>query len=492
MLLGTHMLAFLPALCLVAYWGGGEILLVIFALFVPLAYAATGGFGRGTRFDPYPAAPSLLPHDVSQDFLEIARHNGQTTACFQLGITGFDEISRTLGDEAASEAQTLVTYRLKSALRSGDHVFHLEGNRYLVFVAPGFRLKLDSLLELGKRLRTAVEEPLSLFGTTQFLTVAIGIASSLNFARNTTADTWIASAAQALSEAASNGPSSTRVWSDKLSQNRQTRRALREELNDALANGQIQAFFQPQVSIRTGRVVGVEALARWHHPQRGYLEPSEFLRAIKDRGEMDALGKTMLSQALSALQRWDGLGLDVATVSVNVSDIELRNPSLPDHIRFEMNRLGLSHQRLAIEVLDSVATGADDVIHRNLTQIAKMGCRVDLDDFGTGNASVAALRYLPVKRVKIDRSLVKGSDKNADQKQLLNAILAMSERLDLETLAEGVESIGEHGVLRALGCQFAQGFLFARPMPAQDCEDWLREHRAANAVSTLHPVKRRQ
>lgn len=488
-LAGSHMLAFLPALCLAAYWTGGEIVLVAFALFVPLLYAAIGGFGRSLQDNDATSVAVLTPADVSQDFLEIARHNGQTTACFQLGVTGFEDVSRTLGDEAGREARALVKERLQSALRSGDHVFQIEDNRFLVFVSPGFRLKLDGLLDLSKRLRSAVEEPLSLSGTTQFLSVAIGVASSLNFARNTTAETWIASAAQALAEAASNGPSATRVWSDKLSQNRQARRALREDLSRALENGEIQAYFQPQVSVRTGEIVGMEALARWDHPKRGCVGPSEFLRAIQDSGQMEVLGKTMLAQSLSALRRWDDAGAHVPTVSVNYSDIELRNPNLPDHIKWELDRLDLPSNRLAIEVLESVASAADDIIHRNLERIATLGCRIDLDDFGTGNASVTALRHLPIKRIKIEHSIIKDADTQMDQKRMLHAVLAMSEQLKLETLAEGVEHVGEHGVLRDAGCQYAQGYLFARPMSVTDCEDWLRAEQHKETAPQIRRIQ---
>ena len=489
---GTHMLAFLPALCLAAFWGGGEILLVTFALFTPLLYAVTGGFGNRSRSDRLMTENVLTPATVSQDFLEIARHNGQTTACFQIGITGLEEIARRLGDEAARDAGNVVKGRLKSALRSGDHVFQTGESRFVVFLAPGFRLKLDGLLDLGKRLRAAVEEPLSLAGTTQFLFAAVGVASSLNFARNTTAETWMTSAAHALGEAASNGQSATRVWSDKLSQNHQARRALREDLSSALANGEIQAYFQPQVSVRTGSVVGMEALARWEHPKRGCIEPAEFLRAILDSGEMEELGKTVLAQSLAALRRWDDAALDVATVSVNFSDIELRNPNLPDHIKWELDRLELPSHRLAIEVLENVASNADDMIHRNLTKLATLGCRIDLDDFGTGNASVAALRHLPVKRIKIDRSLITSVDAHSDQKRMLRAVLSMSDCLGLETLAEGVETVGEQGILRDFGCQYAQVFLFAKPMPAKACEDWLRQNTDPDTMNQEQRIRRIQ
>lgn len=489
-LLGAHMLAFLPALCLGAYWSGGEIFLVTFALFTPLLYAVTGGFGGSMRPSTSVADQKPTLDEIAQDFLEVARHNGQTTACFQVGVTGIDTIARTLGDESAHDAGALIVSRLKSTLRDGDHVFQNGENRFVVFIAPGFRLKLDALLDIGKRLRDAVEEPASVSGTTQFLCASMGIASSLNFPRNTTPDTWLASASQALGEAQSNGPSTTRVWSERLSQTCQSRRTLREDLSQALSNGEIQAHFQPQISLHSGAIIGAEALARWEHPKRGCIGPAEFLRALQESGEMENLGKTILVQSLSALRRWDKAGLDVQTISVNFSDVELRNPTLPEHIKWEIDRFGLPAQRLGIEVLEHVISDTDDVIRRNLTVLADMGCRIDLDDFGTGHSSITTLQNFPIQRVKIDRSFVRGADTRAEQKRMLGAVLSMSECLELETLAEGVQTVEENGVLCDLNCQYAQGFLFAKPMSIAAFEDWVGAQQHAEVAATSQAIRR--
>lgn len=488
---GPHMLAFLPAICLSAYWGGGEVLLVLCALVTPLLYALTGGFGRLAPVGYMAADPPPGPDVVAQQFLEIAQHNGQTTACFQLSLSGLSEIDRAFGDHAAQEARQVVKARLRSALRQGDQVFQTGDTRFTVLIAPGFRLKLDSLLDLGKRLRAAAEAPLSVAGTRQYLSVAMGVASSLTFGRNVTAQIWLASAVEALEDAALTDPSGTRVWSDKLSRKVKSRHSLRDDLRTAFDAGQIQAFFQPQVNLLSGEVVGVEALARWDHPARGTLLPSEFLPLVAASGTLPRLGQIILSDALAALRVWDSEGLHVPSVSVNVSGCELQMPSFSDDVLALLDRHEVPAHRLGIEVLeDVIAADADDVTCHNLRSLAEAGCRIELDDFGTSSASIQMLRRFPVTRVKIDRSFIREADRHEDKREMLSALVSMTDRLGLEVLAEGIETVGEHGALKHAGFALGQGFLFAHPAPATEMSAWLSERQNTNAPEA-HPKLRR-
>lgn len=485
------MLAFLPAVSLAAYWAGGEILLVFCALMTPLVYAATGGFGNLSGTGLHQQDRMLTPVSVAEDFLHIALSHGQTTACFQLGISGFKDVARSLGEDAVQEARAILRQRLMSVLRNSDHVFDIGDDRFAILISPGFRLKLDSLLDMTKRIRETIEEPVILSGVTSHLTVAIGVSSSLSLGRNVTAEKWLNAASQALSEAVLSGHSATRVWSDKLDRKHNARRALREDLASAFDKGEIQAHFQPQISVRTGRLVGMEALARWEHPRFGLVQPGEFLRALDDSGQMDQLARLMLAQSLNGLQHWDAAGLDVPVVSVNLSAAELRNPRLPELVQSELDRTGFTAQRIAFEIVeDVIADGADDVLRRSLTSLSRMGCRIDLDDFGTGHASITSLQMFPVQRVKIDRSFVAGIDRSADAKRMLSAMLSMTECLQLDVLAEGIETVEELGVLRELGCSYAQGFLFSEPLPFSETERWIRDHDAASTESAQQQIRR--
>ena len=165
---------------------------------------------------------------------------------------------------------------------------------------------------------------------------------------------------------------------------------------------------------------------------------------------------------------------------VNFSGAELRNAKLVDKIRWELDRFDLTAERLSVEILETVVTDtADDTVTRNIKSLTSLGCFIDLDDFGTGNASIAAIRRFGVSRIKIDRSLVKKADRDSEQQRMISAVLTMAERLGVETLAEGVETAGEHALLAQLGCHHVQGFGVGRPMPFEKILDWVRAHDAS-------------
>ena len=178
-----------------------------------------------------------------------------------------------------------------------------------------------------------------------------------------------------------------------------------------------------------------------------------------------------------SLRNWDKAGVSVPSVAINFSENELRDPKLMEKIKWELDRFNLTPDRLTIEILENVVAEVDDdSIPKNIAMLSEIGCRIDLDDFGTGHASIAAIRRFAVNRIKIDRSFVARIDEDAEQQRLLSAILMMAERLELEALAEGVESLGERSVLAQLGCEHVQGYGIARPMPFEDTLIWIAGH----------------
>ena len=488
---GPQMLAFLPALCLSAYWVGGEVVLVLCALATPLAYALLGGFGRwaDATHDDRPAVPDRMK--VAQDFLAIAQHNGQTTACFQICVPDLEQIAKQCGASAAADARDLVADRLRTTLRGGDHVFRCGDTKFTILVAPGFRLRLDTLFDIGKRLREAAEMPVVLAGTTHPLSASIGIASSLNFGRNVTAETWLQSATEAMEDAVMTGPGTTRLWSDRLGRRHRSRHALQQDIMAALDDGSIQAYFQPQISIRTGEVIGMEAFARWHHPTRGLMPAADFLPSATEAHQMSRLGRTILLQAITALRAWDDARFDIATISVNLSEDELRDPDLINRIADDLERCGLPAHRLVLDIPDSIsALSGDDVIRRNLMSFADLGCGLDLEGFGMGGCNIAMVQRLPISRLKLDKMLVQGGQDSEDGRRALDAVLSIADRLDLPAIAAGVETVEQEGVLRDLGCAQAQGFLYAKPSSAADMTVWLENRRSSEVPPSTTQIRR--
>lgn len=479
---GPQALAFVPALTLAAFWAGGEAWLLLVALGLPLVLALTGI----SALTPHPEAHLPLTTGDSlpaldramQGALDAATRSGRATGCIILAVDDMPDLLERYGPGAAEGMMQELAARMTSFLREGDRVLRLPGGEFGVALAPMRQLDLETAIQMAGRLQLAVEEPLSLDATTVFLSCSVGFCLAARNPGSGSADLREA-AFTALRVAQQNGPSAIRAYNDRMRLPRNAQGALADEVAMALETGQIVPWFQPQVSTDTGRITGFEALARWQHPERGLLGPTEFLPVMEQTGQLERLSEVMLFRALTALRAWDAAGLNIPLVGVNFARDELQNPKLIDKIRWELDRFDLSAARLSVEVLENVvATAPDDTVARNINGLAKLGCRIDLDDFGTGHASISSIRRFSVARLKIDRSFVLKVDRDPEQRRMVNAILTMAERLGLDTLAEGVETLGEHAMLAQLGCGHVQGFGIARPMPFAQTIDWIHAHNA--------------
>lgn len=253
-------------------------------------------------------------------------------------------------------------------------------------------------------------------------------------------------------------------------------------VSDTVAAGQMEAWFQPQTCCHSGQITGFEALARWNHPVRGILAPGAFMSRMSP-ADHNKLTLFMLAQALAALKAWDRAGFHVPTVSINISNCELADPGFADCLLWELDRHDIPARRLVVEVLESVGPVSSSADTRdNLRKLAHAGCQIDLDDFGTGYASLDAIRQFGINRIKIDRSFVTACDIDEGQQRMILAILALAEKLGIAALAEGVETREEYTFLAQMGCDEVQGYAIARPMPLDQCLDFLARHRDTAAL----------
>jgi diguanylate cyclase (GGDEF)-like protein len=475
-------LAFIPAMTLAAFWFGGEGALLVVAALVPAVYLITGGVG-GTVENLQKNVfnrNGLLARGPMTELCEAVFH--QTTdsdlnSCIHvIEIEGFSELVDRYGSAAGDTMIQRMGERLSGVMRDGDAVGQIGDARFAVCVSPVRQLTLELCIQMAGRLQTVAEEPVSIDGTVIYADVCIGFCQHSRTPERK-ASKWLEAACIALRSAQARGASSIRAYSDQMHQERKTRRELHEDVVAALESGEIVPWFQPQISTDTGRITGFEALARWTHPVRGVIPPAEFLPAIEAANLLERLAEVMMYHSFRALKKWDAAGVVIPQVGVNFAGSELSNPRLLEKIKWDLDRFELTADRLAVEVLETVVASApDDMITRNINALGAMGCRIDLDDFGTGNASIASIRRFSVSRIKIDRSFVMKADRDPEQQRMISAILTMAERLQVETLAEGVETVGEHVMLAQLGCNHVQGFGIARPMPFDQTLDWITAH----------------
>ena len=478
---GPQALALLPAAVLAAFWIGGEITLIITAIGLPLCLALLRGLvphhsvGDAEAEDDGSGGAEHLSRQLD-GFLREARRRSLKCACLLVELDDYESVIDRYGQAAANHVADRCRDRLKSALRSRDKVFHLRDGQFAIAVAPVRTLDMDLGLQLAERLQHAMEEPISLDATTIYVSASTGLA--LNSQIDSPFGGKLADAADlALRDARRHAPSAIRAYSSDMRFPDASPHALSNDVINALENGHIQPWFQPQISTDTGQVTGFEALARWINPDRGLIAPSEFLPILEQADKMERLGEVMLYHALHALKSWDLAGLNIPHVGVNFSPGELRNPRLVEKIEWELDRFDLSPDRLMVEILETVvATSSDDIVARNINGLAALGCCIDLDDFGTGHASISSIRRFAVQRLKIDRSFVMKVDQDAEQQRMVSAILLMAEQLELDTLAEGVETAGEHAMLAQLGCHHVQGFGISRPLPFDKTIQWAKAH----------------
>lgn len=479
-----ELLVFLPAVSLGAYWVGGEAIMMMTALGLPLLFAFTGAFRVAQ--DGHLALPDALgglglrQHITTfmEKTLQDAAVTGRSTTCFVVQFDDADVLLDRHGRAVQTEVLARSAERLCASLREGDTVARLEGGGFAVALAPLRRIDLEGMVQVAARLQSALAPPISIDAARLYVTCSIGFCLGPKSPEPHGAS--LLDAAQvAADEALRNGPGAIRAYLPGMARKRADRDAMRLEMEAALDNGHIRPHFQPQICTDTGAISGFEALARWHHAERGVIPPAEFLSAIEDAGLSERLGEVMLYYALAALVRWDEAGLRVPNVGVNFSAAELRNPRLAEKLKWELDRFDLTPDRLCVEILETVIAETDnDVIVHNISALAKLGCGIDLDDFGTGLASITNIRRFAVRRIKIDRSFIKNVDQDREQQKLVSGILSLAERMGLETLAEGVETQGEHAMLAQLGCGHVQGFLFARPMAFDDTQDWILKYQS--------------
>jgi len=480
----VEVLALFPILVLCAYAAGGPTLVVAAAMVLP-ALLVVQNLGRPVHKGAFAYAPVTQVPTRSADrgtmlamLGRISAMPGLESACFVLRIDDWDRLERRLGAETARDLRDECHGRLHAALRGDDLVASLGPATFGVVLHPIAAARLRIRDAIADRLRACLAEPIAVGATSVRLTACIGHAALRNSGPSRedapTADAVLDGAVQALEEARVAGPGSVRSFVPGSPGRQRSQSRLSGEVAGALASGAILPWFQPQLDMRTGRVAGFEALARWQHPALGVMTPGQFLPAVEDAGRMEDLGTRIRQQALDALKAWDRRGHRDLTLSVNACGSELRSPGYAEQVAWDLDAADIASERLIVEVLESVAADArDDTVLATLAALRSQGIGLDLDDFGVGQASLLSIRRFGVRRIKIDRSFVIGIDRDAEQQAMVGGIVSLGRKMGLDALAEGVETPEEQATLVDLGCAYVQGFGLARPMALSDTFAWL-------------------
>ncbi|WP_179379237.1 putative bifunctional diguanylate cyclase/phosphodiesterase [Jannaschia marina] len=475
-----------PVAAAVAWWLGEDALAAVLVVVLPLclAFDIRGrdrhGADKGPRIDSDRPMARAAVHAAVDGVLEECARRARTTAVLLLEVDGLHIADTGWGAEAGDRIMDRLTQRVGTALRGHDAVFRLGEEGMVILLAPTRRADLDVLMAIVDRVQSAIAEPILIDGRAVRVHCTIGICSEA-MAPVRSGAAMLAAADCALRIARRQGGDAVRAFNADIQTQVETDKTLAAQVETALQNGEIRPWFQPQVDTRSGRIAGFEALARWNHPDLGVLTPDRFLETVASAGRSADLGHAILKGSLLALVEWDRAGLAVPCVGVNVSLDQLTDPRLAEQIAWQVDRYGIAPARIAIEILETVTLrDGDETIVRNIKALRDAGFRLDLDDFGTGAASIAHIARFGVHRIKIDRSFIQGIDADPKKKEVVAAILGLADRLSIDTLAEGVETAAEHATLAEMGCPHVQGFGIARPMPFDDTMPWSRKHQATS------------
>jgi len=402
--------------------------------------------------------------------IKVRRRADFEIAVLYLDIDDFKQINDRFGHVVGDCLLTEVGKRIGRSVRTGDTVARLGGDEFAVLIenASG----VADAERTAIRILEAIRKPMELAGIQVSTSVSIGLvtvgpgpADSNEVLRN---------ADVAMYRAKNAGKACVIVFQSEMYDSVLERLELEADLRSAVANGDLEVYFQPIVDLATQQVVGVEALSRWCHPTRGFVPPSTFIPLAEETGIIVDLGRRVLQQACSWAGAWREAHPDEPPfyVSVNVSARQLQQPELPTEVALALAG-GTAHGSLVLEITESVLMKDTDATLSRLQEIKSLGVRLALDDFGTGYSSLSYLRRFPVDLLKIDRSFVSGLRAGSDVQRLVEAIVALGETLGIESIAEGVEDLGELTALRSVGCRVGQGFLFAKPMPIGELESYL-------------------
>ncbi len=396
---------------------------------------------------------------------------GGPLGILHIDLCGFHAVNTTLGRRVGDQMVICAARNLEELALGTDLLARIDTDEFVL--ATVTRTDPDQLQELAVEIIETLARPISVAGQSLTLDAVIGIAARSG--PEDTAEKLLANADIARERARTEGGSV--YFSAGMRERLAARRQTAHDLFQALMGDEIVPFFQPQIDVATGRIIGFEALVRWRHPERGVLNPHFFLD-IADTAHLGGrITQIMLKKSVAALARWRALGCEVPRVALNLSARDLRCPELRDQIAFDLDRAGLAPEDLGIEVLESALIETDDdPILATIATLAKAGHHIDLDDFGTGHAALSYLRHATVDRLKIDRSFVRDLHRKPELRKMTLAMIQLAQTLGIRALAEGIETTSEWRTLVELGCDDLQGFAIGKPMPAEDVPAWIEAH----------------
>lgn len=461
--------------------------------FVPVDLSPTQSFqGNGRRCKIYGVARDISVQKLNNDRLAFlafhdaltglpnralycdrlglaivqAKRNGMKVASMFVDLDRFKLANDTFGHQQGDELLKEAARRLQDSLRETDTLARIGGDEFTILL-PGLRTREDAAC-VADKLVSDMAKPFLLAGIEVSLTASVGISMYPDDGEDI--ETLLRLADLAMYHVKSHGKNGAGFFSSAMGEQTSRRLLFENEIRHGLESREFELHYQRQVDSATQKVVGLEALSRWQHPSKGLLSASSFVPMVEEIGLMPALTYWVLQTACRDMRDWQDHGFDMPCMSVNISPYVLEQGDFHERMLGILHEHAIPHERFEIEITENVLVGDRQKVTDRLLRLSREGIRIAIDDFGTQYSSLSYLRYLPVNTLKIDQSFVREIERIDDNSPIIRAIVAIAEGLDLNVVAEGVETEVQARFLRKLGCRKMQGFLYGQPMPAEKIE----------------------
>ncbi|BBP05833.1 hypothetical protein TPL01_07400 [Sulfuriferula plumbiphila] len=417
-----------------------------------------------------------LPNRVLfKDRLNLAiaqsRHNGEMFAVMCLDMDHFKVVNDTLGHVFGDQLLLAVAARLHGCLREGDTLARMGGDEFSLLLPQIGGIEV--VASIADKVSGALGKPFHIDHRELFATVSIGVSLYPNDGE--TGDSLIKHADIALYHAKTCGRDNCQLFHMGMNVPLSNRLSLENDLRHALERNQLVAYYQPQVDLKRGHIVGFECLIRWQHPVRGLVSPAEFIPLAEETGMIAAIGEWMLNTACHQLKTWKTQGLPPVRLAINISPRQMEQPTFVDHILDTIHQHDLDQGVLEVEITENLIMKDVERTVEKLKQLSASGIKIAIDDFGTGYSSLNYLKKFPIHTIKIDQSFIADIERDGDT-SIVTAIIAMAKGLHLNLIAEGVETENQLAFLRKMGCDEIQGFLLSEPLTAQAATTLLAEN----------------
>lgn len=408
--------------------------------------------------------------DHFDTLIKGAHRRRERLAVIQFDLDRFKQINDTLGHAAGDYVLVVTAQRMRDSCRASDLCARLGGDEFVMILNGAG--STEDIHALAKRILGEINEPITFQGTTIMPGASAGIAVYPVDADS--AQDLLVHADLALYSAKKLGGGSFSFFSEELRRELDYRKQLEQDIRTAIAEKTFEVYFQPQVSLTSGKISGIEALVRWKHATRGMISPGEFIPVAEKCGFMPDIGRIVITKAINEAAEWDRAGIDFGRIAVNVSGTELRETDFDAFLFSTLERAGLAPQKLSLEIVESVILDDEKTgIAAKLRHIRAAGVHLELDDFGTGYASLSHVNPNEIDRLKIDRRFVQNINENGDNTKIVRAITELARGLGISIVAEGAETEAELDSLMAIGCDQVQGYSIAFPMPQDKAREWL-------------------